>query len=615
MSGNSDKAQDKIDSLDISAYYKGLVSYIEKCQTPMSIAIQGEWGSGKTSIMNFIKNDLIIAADNYKIVEFNTWQYSQFDLGDRLIFSLIEEIVQNISGEESGRGKNIINLLTGFLLFTTDSVMKIGSSQIGADGVYESVKEGMKGYRGSGEDFSPVKALKKLKLEFNKIVEDACPGENDKLVVFIDDLDRLEPVRAIELLECLKLFIECDKCVFVLAIDFDIVLQGVSQKYGWINTDDSSLDKAKSYFEKFIQLPFYVPVNFYKTDNFIRERLENIVEIESKDEIIQQYKDATSNSVGSNPRSINRLINTYSLALQTFGYKDNGYKLSPQEYLVLYILLCIQISFETFYELMVDEFVSENEESFRSFLNNFDSEKWSNGIQLDSLVTSLRDLLQSDEVEESEKDVEGLSFKQLKRLVDFTGVTSTRENIVTENLNAASARFNNTFDKQERYEKLRTETNNEQYDLLKSLESALDDKLGIDNFRIASQKYQYWTIYVDGKKFAEVSYKGRISINFGRGTIGDRVENEYYTREWVGFVELLRNESGINEVRGKRNKKSDPMSYVIRDNSNPIRLTGISNKSDINKAVNLLVEAYSVFREYNAKSCEDKSYESNYHRV
>lgn len=57
-------------------------------------------------------------------------------------------------------------------------------------------------------------------------------SDEERLVIFVDDLDRLEPGIAIELLEGLKIFLDCKMCVCVLAIDSQVAYQGVKMKYG-----------------------------------------------------------------------------------------------------------------------------------------------------------------------------------------------------------------------------------------------------------------------------------------------------------------------------------------------------------------------------------------------
>ena len=46
------------DALNITPYKEALVDFIKRTETPMTIGVQGEWGSGKTSLLNQIWNEL-----------------------------------------------------------------------------------------------------------------------------------------------------------------------------------------------------------------------------------------------------------------------------------------------------------------------------------------------------------------------------------------------------------------------------------------------------------------------------------------------------------------------------------------------------------------------------
>ena len=48
----------KQDELGVSSYIEALVKFVKTTDTPMTIGIQGEWGSGKTSMLNQIRNSL-----------------------------------------------------------------------------------------------------------------------------------------------------------------------------------------------------------------------------------------------------------------------------------------------------------------------------------------------------------------------------------------------------------------------------------------------------------------------------------------------------------------------------------------------------------------------------
>ena len=88
--GFTDKAAVK-DLFKIDNYIKGLSDFIKVCNTPMTISIQGSWGTGKTSIMNFIEKELL-SDGTIEIVKFNTWQFSQFNMQDQLALSLISTV-------------------------------------------------------------------------------------------------------------------------------------------------------------------------------------------------------------------------------------------------------------------------------------------------------------------------------------------------------------------------------------------------------------------------------------------------------------------------------------------------------------------------------------------
>ena len=46
------------DRLGTGQYAETLASFIRQCDTPMTIGVQGEWGSGKTSLLNMIREEI-----------------------------------------------------------------------------------------------------------------------------------------------------------------------------------------------------------------------------------------------------------------------------------------------------------------------------------------------------------------------------------------------------------------------------------------------------------------------------------------------------------------------------------------------------------------------------
>ena len=71
----------EVDLLGMDQKCKGIKNFICTCRTPMTIAIQGDWGIGKTSAMKLIESELRANDDKgddpkYPCIWFNTWQFS-----------------------------------------------------------------------------------------------------------------------------------------------------------------------------------------------------------------------------------------------------------------------------------------------------------------------------------------------------------------------------------------------------------------------------------------------------------------------------------------------------------------------------------------------------------
>ena len=50
--------QENPDTLETGAYAATLATFIKECDTPLTIGVQGEWGSGKTSLLNMVREDI-----------------------------------------------------------------------------------------------------------------------------------------------------------------------------------------------------------------------------------------------------------------------------------------------------------------------------------------------------------------------------------------------------------------------------------------------------------------------------------------------------------------------------------------------------------------------------
>ena len=105
MAGVSDQPLnvDEVNSSNMNNESAEILSkFIRKTQTPFSIAIQGTWGSGKTSLMSMIKSKL--KEPNIHHIDVNAWEESILKDSNAAILSIASQIAEKI--EEIARGKN-----------------------------------------------------------------------------------------------------------------------------------------------------------------------------------------------------------------------------------------------------------------------------------------------------------------------------------------------------------------------------------------------------------------------------------------------------------------------------------------------------------------------------
>ncbi|APT93008.1 hypothetical protein CPHO_09040 [Corynebacterium phocae] len=449
---NNNQPVDQLDQLQLNSYYQGLATFIDNCVTPMTMAVQGPWGSGKTSAINSIRQLLKTKSskDNkVSTVYIDTWQYAMFDMDKTLVVSVIKKLIESMEklfGELELSGemlkmyeKKIKNLTRGVVKYGKQVIMLAGATK-GWD---------LSPYFQSDSDGDGIPDLSEMRQEFIELVSDYCEkAKCNRVVFFIDDLDRLDPARAVEILEVIKFMLDVEKTVFVLAIDFDIVKLGVSQKYGGDQFDDS---KARSFFDKIVQVPFNMPVNAIQPSKLIESLLkEGATSLEIKD--LEKYERAISLSLQNNPRSIKRLFNSFTLACLIAtaaeeGASNDTNSFIGKHHLEVFILMCFQVAYPTVYEKFADQLTiyraTDDDQGAPQELENlldisYDTfepnylEEWGLPTHLKHSFTSFMPLLKSiflnqnsSSDEEETIESEDIDWSKLLSCVTITEVTSS----------------------------------------------------------------------------------------------------------------------------------------------------------------------------------------------
>lgn len=340
------------DEFMIDEYILGLSNFITGCETPLTLAIQGDWGTGKTSIMYQVEEKLKEKSSSnskrkIKTIFFNTWQYSQFDMDKNLAVTLITDLIDELEVTDVNKRENFKKSLA--VITKSMEYLKLDFGILNIEKINDQLLKLI-----SNEE--KANNLKNLKQNLQSIIDDSIKENNyEKIVIFIDDLDRLVPKKAIEFLEILKLFLDCRNCVFVLAIDYNVVLRGIKSKYG----DDLDNEKGKAFFEKIIQVPFTVPVANYHMENFVNVSLEKL-NFYFNDDVTKNVTQLIRDSIGNNPRSVNRLFNSVSLLMHIINPNN---ELENDDKLLIIATVCFQLRFDEAYDYLLTSYNNSPEDS------------------------------------------------------------------------------------------------------------------------------------------------------------------------------------------------------------------------------------------------------------
>jgi formylglycine-generating enzyme required for sulfatase activity len=323
------------DQLNFAPYAKTLADIIADptTATPLTIGVFGSWGQGKTSLMRMVERTVTEApAPDFPVqpVWFNAWLYSQQQSLWRALISRVLNAAHHFPtlDDEARRTLNHLearlygNSHAGGGQFTVPGAALRGLSGVtlpplmglelmlrqakrdGNDEAARNLQLTMADVEESDAHTrrDQIAALDDFRREFETISR-KCIVNHGRLAVFVDDLDRCLPDKAVEVLEAIKLFLDVPGCVFVLGIAREVIEQGIKVRY----RDYGTQLNGAEYLEKIIQIPFSLPPI---DANAVQGYVNRIAGPNLPDPLCE-----TVFSVGlePNPRRIKRTLNIFLL--------------------------------------------------------------------------------------------------------------------------------------------------------------------------------------------------------------------------------------------------------------------------------------------------------------
>lgn len=242
--------------------------------SPATIGVYGDWGSGKSTLMKMVKESLE-ADKNTLTVEFNGWLFEGYeDAKTALCGTILDEMRthETLFAKGKEKIKALLKKIDGGKLLSKgvkyglDFLLTSGIgtiTELTLTGIISAVKQ-KAGDVSEDEIKKVIDAFKKeetkrteiknFRKTFKEVFED-CKGE--RLVVFIDELDRCTPDTVLDIFEAIRLFLYVPGTTFIIGADERLVSYAVKTKYKDIPGHD--IDISKEYLEKLVQYPVKIP--------------------------------------------------------------------------------------------------------------------------------------------------------------------------------------------------------------------------------------------------------------------------------------------------------------------------------------------------------------------
>ncbi|HLY47161.1 MAG TPA: P-loop NTPase fold protein [Stellaceae bacterium] len=223
----------------------------------LAIGIEGTWGSGKSSLLFLIADELgkLPRDREPTIIDFRPWLIGN---RDALITSLFGELSRQLdqvaldAGDATrisvAKAKEAGEALRRFIsaLSKTGSAIEVAGDASGIG----PVKWFGKAVKAVGEFVGKKPAARELSELKDKLVKSLRDLEH-RFVVTIDDVDRLDPAEVIEVLRLVRSVVDLPNVIYLLCYDSDTLAHSIEQA--------ASVKSGQSYLEKIVQLTVMVP--------------------------------------------------------------------------------------------------------------------------------------------------------------------------------------------------------------------------------------------------------------------------------------------------------------------------------------------------------------------
>ena len=263
------------------------------------VGIEGKWGSGKSSLANLALKHLESGSEEHKprIVRFSPWIVGNRNELLRQLFSELGSVLPEYRDTQA-----LLNR------YAESTPILAAAAEFGAPvaGIPSGWLSRLLHWSGKLASKAATPSLSRRRIE----LREKFRNHKTPVVVFIDDIDRLEPAEAVEILRLVRAVADFPNVGYLLAYDPSVLAKSLENAL--------RIKKGKEYIEKIVQASFTVPIplSFY-----LRSWLSEEIEILAKDTVIAENAKARLDKAIrtwcleyiSTPRDVVRLVNSLKL--------------------------------------------------------------------------------------------------------------------------------------------------------------------------------------------------------------------------------------------------------------------------------------------------------------
>lgn len=267
------------------------------------IGLFGKWGTGKTSVLNMALQEISLLSKNDDnkplVVKFAPWNYVDRENLISLFFQCLKNKVEN---DKSGRWKKTIGKALSDYAGAFDAIALVPVLGSGLAAILKTTaaSEGKKLSQGPSLD------------ESKELLEKALMEGGQKIIVVIDDIDRLSNLQIRDIFQLVKQVADFPNVIYILAMDREVVTHALEDVHGF---------DGNEYLEKIVQIPFEIPeLSKDKLQNILFTKLDAVVSSCNAEMILdkrywsQVFRNCVEPYIHT-LRDINRVVNTFQFKL------------------------------------------------------------------------------------------------------------------------------------------------------------------------------------------------------------------------------------------------------------------------------------------------------------